>query len=957
MAPLSSDIGPGQRRHPTGSVYWQQGGRGRGLRDTAASEIRLDHERRLRAVDREAVGSLPQSHLEEEEQRACLEARRGLLELQGLQGPEGPWAQERGPWAQERGLLQQELRLFRHNTVVFYMKLRWILTHWRLDRRTDSADDSPHQPEFERMEGIPELGVMEEQAGGEDESPPRGDPQSSTPQTPGAEVPDLGALFHGSPETQPHQRQERPVGTFRVQHALLNAQERSRLSLLGVDQFGENRRMLQALRTLLEEFRVEVRDEEARRRQLQRSYANDKAAWEVKWAEMKCQAVAQQEREAHRRLLAESHNASLDLRWKLQHGEKRWGRERAELLERQDHERQEWDSSARDLHRKMERMQRELSVRRAEDGELKDPLAPRSPRSPAFATRRSHSESDDPLAPEDSPGARLKALQTTENLFMDALSLDLSDPDAPPPSRLDSEKRFPCMKEALNEISERETGPAYPEEEMGGGSLLRAKSVCSMSDFQRLMDSSPFLPDKSRHGDQERDDATPPLSPDDLKYIEEFNGKGWDFPSPAAAAGHVPLLEAWASERPAETPAWGNGVPGADHSGVRILHSPPRPLAPSECAATTPPICPTVGYAASLDLQLSRNLSDDMKEVAFSVRNAIRSPPGSALRDTACQTNGFTTRGTQTTQTISVGLQTDALRNLNSSPHRCHTPKGGGSTPISSPSRSVRKVQYSPAVQSKFERPCCSPKYGSPKLQRKSSVSGKAAAPPAAAEPAPGGTRAPAPTAAPQKGNSESAWARSTTTRDSPVHTTINDGLSSLFNIIDHTPVVYEPMQKFNNPVQLIVEMQGDHTPEVAVSVRQDLSAPPGYSLAENAARILNKKLLEQGFREERRLPVGGQGAHGREGSRHGDADRGQTGCIEDLPRSPVAPPLDSCFLRPARPAHRRPPSRWAAHSPSPSPRRRDGSRKKKFTFPPPHSKTVPEQEEEGAGLPEHSPT
>lgn len=30
---------------------------------------------------------------------------------------------------------------------------------------------------------------------------------------------------------------------------------------------------------------------------------------------------------------------------------------------------------------------------------------------------------------------------------------------------------------------------------------------------------------------------------------------------------------------------------------------------------------PTVGYASSLELQLSRNLSDDMKEVAFSVRN------------------------------------------------------------------------------------------------------------------------------------------------------------------------------------------------------------------------------------------------------------------------------------------------------------------------------------------------
>ena len=65
--------------------------------------------------------------------------------------------------------------------------------------------------------------------------------------------------------------------------------------LISCPQFGENRRMLQALRTLLEEFRVEVREEEARRRQLQQSYANDKAAWEVKWAQMKCQATTQVE--------------------------------------------------------------------------------------------------------------------------------------------------------------------------------------------------------------------------------------------------------------------------------------------------------------------------------------------------------------------------------------------------------------------------------------------------------------------------------------------------------------------------------------------------------------------------------------------------------------------------------------------------------------------------------------
>ncbi|CDQ95709.1 unnamed protein product, partial [Oncorhynchus mykiss] len=255
------------------------------------------------------------------------------------------------------------------------------------------------------------------------------------------------------------------------------------------------------------------------------------------------------------------------------------------------------------------------------------------------------------------------------------------------------------------------------------------------------------------------------------------------------------------------------------------------------------------------------------------------------------------------------------------------------------------ETSYSPVVQSKFERPCCSPKYGSPKLQRKLSTSSKADLQGGASS-STAGPRAPTPTT-PQKGASESAWARSTTTRDSPVHTTINDGLSCLFNIIDHSPVAYEPPQcKFTkspsrsrptpldpsppgepglptsdlkdprylgavqeflrnvrgrspSPVQLIVETQGgpggtggERTPEV-LSIRQDLSAPPGYTLAENAARLLNKKLLEQSFREEKRLGSGGSSAQGQGGytreGRQAEGDRNQSGCLE-LTRNPAKP-------------------------------------------------------------------
>uniref|UniRef100_A0A8C3B3X4 Microtubule crosslinking factor 1 n=1 Tax=Cyclopterus lumpus TaxID=8103 RepID=A0A8C3B3X4_CYCLU len=941
-----------------------------------------------------------------EDKRLRLEAQRGALELQGLQTHEVPWPQE-------RAVLQQEVRLFRRNTIIFYMKLRWILVHWRLGRKDDSAEETGNTEVSLRFKRL-ELGVIMEQAEGESDR----DDRLCLPQTP-VNIPNpIIPLPLPDPHLQ-HQRQ--------------------------------NRQVLQALRTLLEEFQTELQEEEERRCQLQQSYANDKAAWEVKWAEMKCQFLEVEtqcqvrgetqggegeptedpewalklEREEHRHLLADSHNTSLDLRWKLQHGEKRWSRERGDLLERFDRERQEWDGSMRELQRKMERLQRELNTRDITDGgsdhrgvffpQDRPCNAPRSPRSPCMATpipaappMRSHSDSEAMLE-EQGAAKRLKG--PTENLFLEALSLDpLSERKIPSPSGLESEKRFPCMKEVT----------------------YSCVSVCSMSDFQRLMDSSPFLPDKTHHGDLAQDDFTPPLSPDDLKYIEEFNNKGWDFP--ASTSGPDSALEVW-TDKPTEargrelvlepfqpaswflttsatlttstlsspehchkSPLRGNGAGaagmGVEHYGVHMLQSPTRPGAVEHPTAQDPdflfakvtkargggeagvgasgsdevfssgrwarglldggglrtspsqsPICPAVGFTSSLELQLSRNMSDDMKEVAISVRNAIRSPPGPVVRDTSCQTNGLTTRGTQTTQTISVGLQTDLLRNLTSSPHRCLTPKGGG-TPISSPSRTLRKVQYSPVIQSKFERPCCSPKYGSPKLQRKLSTSNKAELP--------NTNRAPTPTT-PQKGNNESAWARSTTTRDSPVHTTINDGLSSLFSIIDHNPVAYDSMPKFNkspshsrptppsttepspahgalatdprneclriargrspSPVQLIVETQGDKNAEV-VSVRQDLSAPPGYTLAENTARILNKKLQEQSCREERRC------------SPLHPSSLTAPCHWQDLPRSPVAPPLDSCFLRPACPANRRPPSRWASLSPSLSPKWSQGTKR-----------------------------
>ncbi|XP_051784694.1 microtubule cross-linking factor 1 isoform X6 [Erpetoichthys calabaricus] len=818
---------------------------------------------------------------------------------------------------------------------------------------------------------------------------------------------------------------------------------------------GEDRKVLHALRALLEEFRSELRDEQNRRCELQQIFASEKAAWEVEWAEMKChieqlegkeqkklgetgssdlKGAFKREKDEHCRLLAESHASVMDLRWKLQHNEKNWSREKVELLDRFNRERQDWEWQIKELQKKNEQLQKELNLHRREgsfsnhkEPELRLFSPQASPLGHRSATARSFSDSDEQF--EEHPGSmKLKEsdrFHATENLFLDALSLDsLSESEVPAASRLESEK-FICLNEAFDDSSNGKKASTYQEEGNRTGGLLRAKSVCSMSEFRRLMDSSPFLPEKSLHGDGNKDEVTPPLSPDDLKYIEEFNNKSWDFADRCHTAPTEQQAQAWTEIRkgeqtsdPFQTQSWylttsvtmtTNTLSSPEHCqkqplrnnvvtdkvGVRIFHSPsiiPKfdgtVLSDTEGNPVTDPdflfsvskskgtdssggsdevfsrwpkhhkellegglhtiehpICSTVGFASSLhELELSRNMSDDMKEVAFSVRNAIRSNSTERqLKDIACQTNGVMTRGTQTTQTNSVGLQTESLRSITSSPHKCLTPKGG-STPVSSPSRSVRKMQFSPVVQNKFERPCCSPKYGSPKLQRK--IPAKADSP---------NNNKPVAPNTPQKGYSESAWARSTTTRDSPVHTTINDGLSSLFNIIDHTPLVFDPMQKFNkspsrsqpgeskseeqkaafgtvqefqkngqgrspSPVQLIVESHGEKAREI-ISIRQDLSAPPGYTLSETTARALNKKILEQALKDEKRLCPSSPGSVSKEGKGLETADKNHPGSIEDLPCSSVAPSLESCFLRPARPANRRPPSRWASHSPSVSPR------------------------------------
>uniref|UniRef100_A0A8D0GD85 DUF4482 domain-containing protein n=1 Tax=Sphenodon punctatus TaxID=8508 RepID=A0A8D0GD85_SPHPU len=657
-------------------------------------QAQLEQETKLRQEEQEKfterIIQLEEEHLQT--------LRRKDLEVQSLTLQN---KLEEKTWSQEKNLMQQELRHFKQNTFLLYVKLKWLLKHWRQGKRMD--EEGEDILEIENMDPMPEFGVQPEQKR-----------DNHDEEEEDVVFPLMDYTQHSTVESSDHGQQLQTAELFQHQK-----------------QASENRQLLNSLNTLLDDFRTELRDDEQERHGLQQQYATDKAAWEVEWTELKCQleqpeeksekvqgetgltadmkAAFKREREEQKKLLAESHRLVMDLRWQVQHSEKNWNREKVELVERLDRDRREWERQKKELLRRIEQLHKEVSPRRG-NSFLHDPkeasLHPLSNQGnlhvPCPMGTRSYSDSDTRQF-EDRSLSKLKESDrctATENLFLDALSLDSPDEsDEPQPHRLEREKLLTCLTE---------------EEEMYKGNLQRVMSVSSMSEFQRLMENSPFLPEKNLPSSSSKDDITPPLSPDDLKYIEEFN-KNWDYNTPRTSSGTAEMpAEAWAErteigksanvsisdpfqesswylttsvtmttntmtspEHCQKQPMWNHVV--TEKMGMRVFHSPPvvrrldnAAIAGSEnqvepdflfpvtkakgnvgetkgassdvfgrwsCDLTKHhkdflesslhpierPICTTLGFASSLhSLEMSKNMSDDMKEVAYSVRNAIR---------------------------------------------------------------------------------------------------------------------------------------------------------------------------------------------------------------------------------------------------------------------------------------------------------------------------------------------
>ncbi|XP_042346051.1 protein SOGA3a isoform X2 [Plectropomus leopardus] len=171
-------------------------------------------------------------------------------------------------------------------------------------------------------------------------------------------------------------------------------------------QGGENRRILLDLKTVLEEVQAEVKREEEKRSELQLQYTRDRCAWELEKAELQSRiaqlevregagsvstgvhlaagpgsvasrsareqhgetSTLRREREEQRRLLEDTHSTAMDLRCRLEHNERDWLREKAELLERFDVERREWECQLKDMQRKIEELYCDVRTKREGTG-------------------------------------------------------------------------------------------------------------------------------------------------------------------------------------------------------------------------------------------------------------------------------------------------------------------------------------------------------------------------------------------------------------------------------------------------------------------------------------------------------------------------------------------------------------------------------------------------------------
>ncbi|XP_055787915.1 protein SOGA1-like isoform X2 [Salvelinus fontinalis] len=645
-------------------------------------------------------------------------------------------------WSQERNLMLQESQQLKQTLLLLSLKLRCFLKQWRLGRKLDTE-----------AKDVLEVNSLK----------------------------DLYLLLEEESLAAHPQQGDNKMTSAEEQHLCptiskeLCVLEKSYTQTSGVSS------TLADLKGVLQDLSGELREERQGSQELTQQFARAKASWEVERTELKSlitqleskvgmaalsrgekdlqgppdlKVALKREREEHQHLLADSYAAVMDLTKQLQMGERNWNREKLELLEHFSQERGQWE----------QRLQCKMSLHYKTTPETKT------------------------------------ALDVVTN-----------------GTNLSSTKSIPSMLEGLLEAC-----PFLPGQEVNGTDNEEGeKDQPSTQAHSLLTHTDP--------GDLTRKNWK--YLTNEMALMEQGDApfKTWDCPSSPSS-----FLDLESIQRSYTAP---------DKTGIRIYYSPPtmrrmesrlakekqdkpqaqqghlsRASTPSDAVALggQRPSSSSASSSSSYDqwlsslskqhrdllenssggagvtpfhgLEISANLSDDMKEMTNCVRQAIRSSSleRKCSKDVSSQTVGVSSRSTQTVQFVSVGLQTDGLGSRGVGGF--HT-KSSWSLRPSSSLASARSRHISSSldkVHSRIDRPCCSPKFGSPKLQRRISASSSKLD---------GGGLSSASSRDRSLWNlhqrsstsSGSAWARSTTTRDSPVLSGLNDGLSSLFSVVEHS--------------------------------------------------------------------------------------------------------------------------------------------------------------------------
>ncbi|KAM4622554.1 microtubule cross-linking factor 2 [Discoglossus pictus] len=817
----------------------------------------LSQERQLRKDDEETFNQKV-TQLKEDHQKLLLRREFESQSL-GLQR-----RLEQKFWSQEKNMLIQETHQFKQSFLLLFMKLKWYLQRWRQGKVL--------QPEGEdclEVNSVKELYLLIEEE-------------------------ELNA--------QPSEYKPSEGGSW--------LQNMNR----------DSTKILSDVKGILKELCRELQEERRLMNELQQQFAKAKSAWEMERTELKLEggkhgtdrgpadlkAALKREREEHQHLLAESYSAVMDLTKQLQVSEKNWAQEKTELLNRFQEERKHMEQQIKDLQ--------ETLKQKEESGVKKEP-----------------------------------------------------------------ERRSGCWKEALNDKLQDKDIDC--DTDATGTSLKRTKSVSSMSEFESLLDCSPYLPGTTSPVNGENTNEKMGLLASHLltknTLVSDINQKHCTYVNnEKALSEHLAKenlgISSWdftmvKNVDPGQKPVQ-RSYTAPDRTGIRIYYSPPvvrrldvpmvqskegklmvepgflftmaKPKEPGQtdglsgntysqwlCNISTKQkdlldsdgvkdTCPAVpGFPSSLgDLEISGNMSDDMKEITNCVRQAIRS---SSLerkpKSVASQTVGLSSVGIQTIQMVNIGLQTDLPR---ASLHtKSWSPRGSSllSTRTKHISTSLDKVH------SRIDRPCCSPKFGSPKLQRRSSTSKL------------DGSKDRSLWNLHQNKPSGSAWARSTTTRDTPVLNNIYDGSSSLFNVVDHAGSTEslskigladsrskaDPAPKYGIVQEFFRNVCGRTTPNSSAAVEKrevedcnkridnhDHCSSSVCLPSNNVSKLLSKKTPRQNSKDEHNHPLPGQGS--KDGSPK-DSDINSTTVNEDIACNCSSQPLASCFSRPSR-AHSRQP-------------------------------------------------